>query len=120
MGNSTGRDDINIPTENCNISVPLVGDTQIVDVLADGITTKALLDSGSQVSTVAEWFFKKYLQSSDLISVDEILDLRQVSRPPLQYIGIMAVDQNFLSLKTTNHFQLHSTSEYRKTLMFLS
>ena len=94
----------NIPTENHNISVPLVGDTQIVDVLADGITTKALLDSGSQVSTVAECFFNKYLQSSDLISVDEILDLRQVSGQPLQYIGIIAIDLEFLEFKNYKVF----------------
>ena len=43
-----------LPTNKLTVSVPLVGNTQIVNVLADGVPGKAMMDSGSQVSTVAE------------------------------------------------------------------
>ena len=67
-------------------------------MIAEGVTCKGLLDSGSQVTTVAEWFYKQFLQNSDLITVDELLDLKQVSGHQLDYSGIIAVDSKFPEL----------------------
>ena len=73
-------------------------------MLADGVPGKAMMDSGSQVSTVAEWYYRKYLENSDLISVEELLDLRQVSGQQLEYIGIVAVDLQFPELQSEQTF----------------
>ena len=93
-----------LPTNKLNVSVLLVGNTQIVNVLADGVPGRAMLDSGSQVSTVAEWYYRKYLENSDLISVEELRDLRQVSGQQSEYIGIVAVDLQFPELQSEQTF----------------
>ena len=103
MWGSTGK--WNKPTPNeTSVDVPLVGNTYLVDILADDVLCKGLLDSGSQVTTVAEWFYKQYLQESDMIAVNELLDLKQVSGQHLDYIGIIAVDLKFPDLDENRLF----------------
>ena len=75
-----------------------------MNVLADGVPGKAMMYSDSQVSTVAEWYYHKYLENSDLISIEELLDLRQVSEQQLEYIGILAVDLQFPELQSEQTF----------------
>ena len=60
----------------------------LVALIEESVTCKSLLDSGSQVTTVAEWFYKQYLKDSDFIVVDELLDL-QVNGQQLDYSNII-------------------------------
>ena len=89
-----------------SISVPVVGDSQVVEILIDDIPCKGLLDTGSQVCTIAEWFFDQHLQSSDLVTVEELLDLRQVSGEPVEYCGILPVDLKFPDLHSNRIFSV--------------
>ena len=73
-------------------------------MLSGGFPGKAMMDSSSQVSTVAEWYYSKYLENPDLISVEKLLDLRQVSQQQVEYVGIVAVDLQLPELQSEQTF----------------
>ena len=94
---STGVKDKPTSTKS-SVSVPVVGSTQVVDIIADSVPCTALLDTGSQVCAVAEWFVQKHLSPSDLTTLEQLIDLRGVSGQQVDYLGIIPVDLCFPEL----------------------
>lgn len=92
-------------------------------MLADGIPSKALLDTGSQVCTVAEWFMKKHLQSSEMTTINELLELRQVDGQSLDYCGVLPIDIKFPDLHSDRTFSVPvlvmRDTTFNKTVPFL-
>ena len=87
-----------------SVSVPVVGTTQVVDITADNIPCSALLDTGSQVCTVAAWFAQKHLLFSDFTTVEQLIDLRQVDGQQVDYHGVIPVDLKFPELISEQTF----------------
>ncbi|KAK7468169.1 hypothetical protein BaRGS_00036582, partial [Batillaria attramentaria] len=57
-----------------------------------GVTTCALIDTGSQVTTVTERFYCQYLKDSRSIQPAQFLTLRAANGLEVPYVGIVVVD----------------------------
>ena len=68
-----------------------VGTCPILDISIGGIQCSALLDTGSQVSTVTESFYKRYLHSNAL-KTDQYLKLTAANGLTIPYIGYLELD----------------------------
>ena len=62
----------------------------IVDI--NGIAVKCLLDTGAQVSTVSEAFYKKHLSTIALSDTTRILKLSAANKLQIPYLGYIEVD----------------------------
>ena len=58
----------------------------------NGTAVKCLLDTGAQVSTVAEAFYKKYLSTIALSDTTKILKLSAANKLQIPYLGYIDVD----------------------------
>ena len=69
----------------------IIGDSNQAEININGISTKVLLDTGSQISSVSESFYRKYLQSTTpLENLDEIINIECADGNKLPYLGIIA------------------------------
>ena len=68
-----------------------MGTCPILDISIGGIQCSALLDTGSQVSTVTESFYKRYLHSNAL-KTDQYLKLTAANGLTIPYIGYLELD----------------------------
>ena len=71
---------------------PLVGSPNESDVIVNNISTKALLDTGSTVSTVSEHFYKNKLTDVVLNPLDVILKIECADGQQLPYLGYIEVE----------------------------
>ena len=65
----------------------LVGDSNEVSVSICGVPTKALLDTGSTVTTISESFCRQYLYHLPIQPLDTILSLSCANGESLPYLG---------------------------------
>ncbi len=70
----------------------MVGSANEVRICVNDVKCKALLDTGSQVATVAEWFVKEHLQSAEVESLDSFLNVEDSSGNRLGYKGVVNCD----------------------------
>jgi hypothetical protein len=70
----------------------LVGSSNEVDVTLNGIQVKALLDTGSSVSTVSQAFYEENLSNIPLTSLDNILEIETAGGQSLPYLGYIEAD----------------------------
>lgn len=57
----------------------------------NGVKVKCLLDTGAQVSTISEHFYKKYLPASKLSNTSKILKLSAANKLQIPYLGYTEV-----------------------------
>lgn len=76
----------------CKTSALLVGESNEATIEIEGNKAKALLDTGSSVSTVSEEFYRQHLKHIPLRELDEVLDIECADGQLLPYAGYIVVD----------------------------
>ena len=90
------------PKAQINIS-RLVGNKCMVDCKLNGIQTKVLWDTGSQISILSSSFVKKNFPDnqvhdlSELLEVKTSLELRAVNNTPVPYSGFIEIEFELLN-----------------------
>ena len=75
-------------------SIPLVGSTNETDVMLGGVPTRALLDTGSMVTTVSKDFYDSYLKDTHpLLQLDSLLTVRSAGGTTIPFHGY--IEANF-------------------------
>ena len=77
------------------VSSALVGSSNIAAAMIEGIPCRSLVDSGSQISSVAEWFYRNSLKHVPLETLDTMLHIQGAGGHPLRYLGYIKVDISF-------------------------
>ena len=81
---------VNGPNEN--IFKQMIGKDNVGEILIDGVKTNALVDTGSQISTISMAFLKHLKPEPEIRDLDELdLEVKCADGRPLQYIGYVAV-----------------------------
>ena len=75
--------------------VELVGNTHETAVVVEGTSTIGLIDTGSQITTIANWFFKEHLKSLDMETIEDFLEIKLADGQLFPYIGIVLLDLVF-------------------------
>lgn len=77
-----------------------VGECPEVDIQIGGVPLKCLLDTGSNVSTLAESFFRDHLHGGeeDMHCTDKWLKITAANRLPLPYLGYVELDIQVMGL----------------------
>ena len=68
----------------------------------NGVKVKCLLDTGAQVSTISEHFYKKYLSTSKLSDTSQILKLSAANKLHIPYLGYVEVSLKIQNTVYTN------------------
>ncbi len=69
-----------------------VGNCPMQEVTIGGIVVPALLDSGSQVSTISESFFRRHFSDRELLETYHWLTLTAANGLDIPYIGYLEMD----------------------------
>lgn len=69
-----------------------VGKCPIVHIKINGVAVPALLDTGSEVSTINESFFQKNFSKQDLLSTSDWLTLKAANGLEIPYVGYFKAD----------------------------
>ena len=91
------------PTKNLNIvdnKVPLVGNPNEVTVKVNGVKSHCLLDTGSQICTVAEWFLLEHFPDCSIEPLQEFLQIEIPGGHHLKYLGVVVLDFELLGSGT--------------------
>ena len=72
--------------------LPLIGTSNEVPLLIEGITTQGLLDTGSQITTVAKWFCNDFLNDLPIKPLSDFLDIQVPGGHSLEYEGVIDID----------------------------
>lgn len=81
--------------DDCKVKRPIqeiVGNSNEADVKVDGKKAKALVDTGSGISTISEKFYRENLQHRELHSLYDILQIECANGESLPYLGFVEVD----------------------------
>lgn len=68
-----------------------VGRCPEIEILINNVNTKCLIDTGSQVSTITESYFRKYFPSEVLVDISELLHLSGAQGLSVPYIGFVEI-----------------------------
>ena len=69
----------------------LVGSVTEIPIVIQGIPLTGQLDSGSQVTTMVEWCYKKYFSNFVMHSLKDVLEIRSSTDHSLPYLGFIEV-----------------------------
>ncbi len=70
----------------------MVGKANEIPVKIQGIDTTALLDSGSQISTIPEWFIKEHWPDLTVDTLEDFLDVEDAGGNSLKYSGVVTLE----------------------------
>ena len=93
---SGSRTDIGSKIKNASAKCPKT------TVEINGHQIKCLLDTGAEVSTISENFYRKYLSSSELSDTTKFLKLSAANNLQIPYLGYIEVDVNINGSQFTN------------------
>jgi len=101
----------------------LVGETNEVQVKIDGISTTALCDTGSCISTCSEKFFKDNFPEKQLLPLDNILNIECADGSKLPYSGYITADLQSSGIQDSKSvpclFLVVPDTDYNKSTPFL-
>ena len=79
-----------------SLTIPLVGDSNEVELEIGGVSTVGLLDTGSMVTTIAKDFYDSHLQSSHpLKELDTLLTVKGAGGNSVPFYGFIEVVLSF-------------------------
>ena len=81
----------------------LVGGTPEIDIKINHIPTRALIDSGSQISAISRKFYIDYLSNLKIHQCSELLKVESVGGETLPYLGYLELEIS-MPLTDTQHF----------------
>lgn len=73
----------------------LVGSKCTASVNVDGVDCSCLLDTGSQVTTVAKSFYQTHLSEHSIRPISDILEVEGANGQPVPYLGYVEVHLKF-------------------------
>lgn len=82
----------------------LVGTSNEADVIVESSTTKALIDTGSCVSTISEAYYRKELSDLELQPINQILNIECADGKNLPYLGFIEASLEVVGIPM-NHKQ---------------
>lgn len=85
------------PQATPSVLASLVGEANECNAYVDGKQCKALLDTGSQVTSISESFFKQHLSGRVIQSVDKLLKVVGVTGREVPFLGYISVNLKFPS-----------------------
>ena len=89
---------------NSHKNIQLVGNTHETNVIVEGISTCGLIDTGSQITTVAHWFYDQHFKDSDMETIEDFLDIKLADGKALPYLGIVLLHLVFPDVGETISF----------------
>lgn len=112
-----GGSTFNCPTvADCNVATPgsnggnyyvipplppgLVGPRCVASVFIEGVPCESILDTGSQVTTISEYFHNKYLSSFTIHPVQALLEVEGAGGQNVPYLGYIEVSICFPQIIT--------------------
>lgn len=78
-----------------NPVIELLGQINVSMSYLDGAPCLALVDTGSQVTTVSEGFYKEHLSSCPLQQIDEILKVEGANGQEVPFLGYLQTNISF-------------------------
>jgi transposase InsO family protein len=95
MGQSNGQRDGDRGPISCSgipeVMHKLVGCSNECDALVEGVRCKSLIDTGSMVTTMAQWFYEEHFSHLPLQSIDGLIDIKVAGGYSLPYSGYIEV-----------------------------
>jgi len=92
-------------------------------VVIDNIQTRALIDTGSCVSTISDRFYKQHLSHLELQPVSHLLEIECADGNSLPYLGFISADMKVVGIPMdhTQHclFLVVPESDYSKNIPVL-
>jgi hypothetical protein len=86
-------EDSDVRDSGCDDSLSrLVGPAAEVQISVEGTRCSALVDTGSQITTISETFYKENLSEKPLKSFDFLLEVKSAGDIALPYLGYVEVD----------------------------
>lgn len=82
----------------------MIGSSNEVDIVVENISTKALLDTGSCVSTISQTFYENNYSGIELMPLNELLRLECADGSTMPYLGYIQVRIQSVGIPT-NHVQ---------------
>lgn len=82
-------------TQERELPKRLVGSKCTADVNVGGVDCSCLLDTGSQVTTVAKSFYQTHLSERPIKPISDILEVEGANGQPVPYLGYVEVDLKF-------------------------
>lgn len=70
----------------------IIGETAEVEIKVNGITTSALLDTRSTVSTICESFYYENFPDIEIQSIEDVLELKCADGSNLAYKGAVELE----------------------------
>lgn len=83
------------PQNDSSVLNDLVGKANECNAFVDGHLCKALLDTGSQVTSISESFYRRYLSHRAIQSVNKLLKVIGVTGQNVQFLGYIELDIKF-------------------------
>ena len=73
--------------------IDLIGPATEIEVIINGRKVNALLDTGSQITSISESYYKNYLSNYPLVPVDTPnLKVEQAGGSFITYLGMVIID----------------------------
>ena len=86
------------------MTIPLVGKSTQINIFVNGKPTVALLDSGSQVTTVARWYMDLEIPEVNIQGIEQFLQITVASGSSLEYYGVAELELEFPELELKDSF----------------
>lgn len=97
----SNTDSVKTPISQDRLLARAVGTCPTVDINIHGVVTSSLLDTGSQVSTITEQFFRQHLggEDNDMLATTGWLRLTAANGLDIPYIGYLELEIETMGLK---------------------
>ena len=101
----------------------LIGESTETDTLIFQIKAKALIDTGSTVSTISKSFYDDYLQANPINPLDDFVNIECADGNSLSYLGYIETEIQPIGIPNCTHipclFLIVPDSNYTKTVPIL-
>ena len=101
----------------------LIGESTETEILIAQIKAKALIDTGSTVSTISKSFYDDYLQANLIYPLDDFINIECADGNSLSYLGYIETEIQPIGIPNCTHipclFLIVPDSNYTKTVPIL-
>ncbi len=84
-----------VPTCDRAVISGIIGPKCTAEIIVEGQLCNSLLDSGSQVTTVSKSFYDSYLSSSEILPLDDLIEVEGAGGQVVPYLGYTEVSIHF-------------------------
>ncbi len=84
-----------VPTFDRSVISGIIGPKCTAEIIVEGQLCNSLLDSGSQVTTVSKSFYDSYLSSSEILPLDDLIEVERAGGQVVPYLGYTEMSIHF-------------------------